>query len=90
MSQFKRFNASESSNYNSSNANPEGTLTWDPSNALRIHDGNTSGGNAVSASTGYTRFLGTGIGSYDTNNNTSYNHKCSTEYHHFPFSKIIN
>ncbi len=73
MSQFKRFNASESGNYNSSNAYPEGTLTWDPSNGLRIHDGSTSGGNAVSASTGYTRFLGSGIGSYDTNNSTSYN-----------------
>lgn len=73
MSQFKRFNASENDNYNSSDAYPEGTLTWDPSNGLRIHDGNTSGGNAVSASTGYTRFLGTGIGSYDTNNSTSYN-----------------
>jgi hypothetical protein len=49
MSQFKRFNASENDNYNSSDAYPEGTLTWDPSNGLRIHDGNTSGGNTIGA-----------------------------------------
>ena len=53
MSQFKRFNTSENDNYNSSNAYPEGTLTWDPSNGLRLHDGNTSGGNAVGSSNFY-------------------------------------
>jgi len=47
MAQFKRFNASENDNYNSSDAYPEGTLTWDPDNGLRIHDGNTSGGEQV-------------------------------------------
>lgn len=44
MSQFKRFNSSENQNYNNSSAYPEGTLTWDPNNGLRIHDGSTSGG----------------------------------------------
>lgn len=70
MAQFKRFNTSENDNYNSSDAYPEGTLTWDPSNGLRIHDGNTGGGNAVGGNTGYTRFLNRGIGSYD--NGSSY------------------
>lgn len=50
MSQFKRFNASENRNWNSSDALEQGTLTWDPDNGLRIHDGNTSGGNAVGGS----------------------------------------
>lgn len=70
MSQFKRFNASENGSYNSSDAYPEGTLTWDPSNGLRIHDGSTSGGTVVGGNTGYTRFLNRGIGSYD--NGSSY------------------
>lgn len=47
MAQFKRFNTSENDNYNSSDAFPEGTLTWDPSNGLRLHDGSTGGGNTV-------------------------------------------
>lgn len=47
MAQFKRFNTSENDNYNSSEAYPEGTLTWDPSNGLRIHDGSTGGGNSI-------------------------------------------
>jgi hypothetical protein len=72
---FKRFNASEAQNYDQTALEP-GTLTWDSDNGLRIHDGSTSGGNTVggggSADTGYTRFIGTGIGSYDTNENTSY------------------
>ncbi len=53
MAQFKRFNASENQSYNSDSAYPEGTLTWDPSNGLRIHDGNTSGGNAVGGSSNW-------------------------------------
>ncbi len=47
MSQFKRFNASENDNYNTSAVYPSGTLTWDPDNGLRLHDGSTSGGLAV-------------------------------------------
>lgn len=47
MSQFKRFNASENDNWNTNDAYPQGTLTWDPDNGLRIHDGSTSGGNAI-------------------------------------------
>ena len=47
MSQFKRFNSSDNGNWNSGQTLPEGTLTWDPNNGLRIHDGNTSGGNQV-------------------------------------------
>lgn len=50
MSQFKRFNASENQNYNSWAAYPQGTLTWDPDNGLRIHDGNTNGGNQIGGS----------------------------------------
>ena len=53
MSQFKRFNASENTNWDSGFAHPEGTLTWDPSNGLRLHDGYTSGGNAVGSSNFY-------------------------------------
>jgi len=71
---FKRFNASEARYYDQTPLEP-GTLTWDSDNGLRIHDGSTNGGNAVGggADTGYTRFLGTGIGSYDTNSESSYN-----------------
>lgn len=47
MSQFKRFNSSENDNYDSYAAYPQGTLTWDQNNGLRLHDGNTGGGNAV-------------------------------------------
>ena len=47
MSQFKRFNTSDAGNWDTSAAYPEGTLTWDPNNGLRIHDGNTYGGNSV-------------------------------------------
>jgi len=48
MSQFKRFNASENSNsYDNTAIYPQGTLTWDPSNGLRLHDGSTNGGNSV-------------------------------------------
>ena len=47
MSQLKKFNVSESEQYNSSNAYEEGTLTWDTSNGLRIHDGYTNGGHQV-------------------------------------------
>ena len=47
MAQFKRFNASENDNYDTSAVYPSGTLTWDPDNGLRLHDGNTSGGLAV-------------------------------------------
>lgn len=44
---FKRFNTSGSNNYNSNYVGQNGELTWDDSNGLRLHDGNTSGGNAV-------------------------------------------
>ena len=47
MSQFKRFNASENNTFDSSAVYPEGTLTWDSDNGLRLHDNNTSGGNPV-------------------------------------------
>ena len=47
MSQFKRFNASENRNWNSSDALEEGTLTWDPDNGLRIHDGYQNGGRQI-------------------------------------------
>lgn len=53
MSQFKRFNASENTNWDTNFAHPEGTLTWDPSNGLRLHDGYTSGGYAVGSSNYY-------------------------------------
>ena len=53
MSQFKRFNTSENDNYNSGAAYPQGTLTWDPDNGLRIHDGSTSGGNNVGGSSNF-------------------------------------
>lgn len=53
MSQFKRFNTSENNSFNSSDAFPEGTLTWDSSNGLRLHDGNTGGGNAVGGSSNF-------------------------------------
>ena len=47
MSQFRRFNSSDNTNYDSSYVGKDGELTWDPSNGLRVHDGSTSGGNAV-------------------------------------------
>jgi hypothetical protein len=53
MSQLKKFNASENRNYNNSDAYEAGTLTWDPDNGLRIHDGNTGGGNQVGSSSVY-------------------------------------
>lgn len=55
MSQFKRFNASEHGQW-SGNTLPAGTLTWDPDNGLRLHDGNNS--NPVGGSSNY----------YDLNN----------------------
>ena len=42
MSQFKRFNSSDNANWNSGNTYPEGILTWDSNNGLRLHDGSTS------------------------------------------------
>ena len=71
---FKRFNTSEANNYDQTALEP-GTLTWDSDNGLRIHDGSTSGGNTVGggADTGFTRFIGSGIGSYDTDSGSSYN-----------------
>lgn len=53
MSQFKKFNASENNNWDSWRAYPAGTLTWDPDNGLRLHDGSTGGGNQVGSSTVY-------------------------------------
>jgi hypothetical protein len=50
MSQFKRFNSSDNTNWNTGDAYPAGTLTWDMDNGLRLHDGNTSGGNSVGGS----------------------------------------
>lgn len=50
MSQFKRFNASENTDYDSGAVYPEGTLTWDPNNGLRLHDGSNGGGNPVGGS----------------------------------------
>jgi len=46
MSQFKRFNSSDNTDYDSGSVYPEGTLTWDPNNGLRVHDGYTGGGNS--------------------------------------------
>lgn len=53
MSQFKRFNTSENTNWDTGFAHPEGTLTWDPDNGLRLHDGYTGGGNQVGGSIPY-------------------------------------
>ena len=51
MSGFKKFNSSDNiSNSDSSYRGREGELTWDPNNGLRIHDGNTNGGNPVGGS----------------------------------------
>ena len=47
MAQFKRFNASENDNYDTNAVYPAGTLTWDPDNGIRLHNGSTSGGVAV-------------------------------------------
>lgn len=47
MSQFKRFNASENRNYDNGQMLPAGTLTWDQSNGLRLHDGDTYGGHII-------------------------------------------
>lgn len=52
MAQFKRFNASENDNWDTGATYPEGTLTWDPDNGLRIHDGNTGGGNSIGGFSG--------------------------------------
>ena len=63
MSEFKRFTSSGSSSYDSGAAYQEGTLTWDPGNGLRLHDGSTSGGVAVMAQAGLAR--ASTINSYD-------------------------
>jgi hypothetical protein len=47
MSQFKRFNSSDSGSWDTGSYYPPGTLTWDPDNGLRLHDGNTNGGNQI-------------------------------------------
>jgi hypothetical protein len=59
MSNFKRFNASEHDNYYTNAVLPTGTLTWDDSTGLRLHDGTTEGGNTVGGgSTGLVTFDG--------------------------------
>jgi hypothetical protein len=47
MTQFKRFNASENDNWDTNATYPAGTLTWDPDNGLRIHDGSSGGGSQI-------------------------------------------
>lgn len=44
---FRRFNTSNSADYNSNATYEEGTLTWDNSNGLRVHDGETAGGDPL-------------------------------------------
>ncbi len=44
---FKRFNTSNSDNYNTSHVYEDGTLVWDDSNGLRLHDGTTPGGDPL-------------------------------------------
>ena len=46
MTDFKRFNTSNYSNGPlETNVLPNGTLTWNSDQGLRLHDGSTSGGN---------------------------------------------
>ena len=52
MSQFKRFNSSDNTNWDTYASYPPGTLTWDPDNGLRVHDGSTGGGNSVGGFSG--------------------------------------
>ena len=47
MAQFKKFSASESQNYDSGYVGTEGELTWDPTNGLRLHDGDQNGGRQI-------------------------------------------
>jgi len=41
---YKRFNASENDDYNTNDVLPEGTLIWNSSSGLIVHDGSTTGG----------------------------------------------
>jgi hypothetical protein len=53
MAQFKRFNSSENpTRSDTTAAYPNGTLTWDDTNGLRLHDGSTLGGNAIGSGGG--------------------------------------
>ena len=47
MSTLKRFNTSNSRDYNNDQAHVEGTLTWDTDSGLCLHDGETPGGDPI-------------------------------------------
>ena len=75
MAQFKRFNSSDNpTRSDTTAAYPTGTLTWDDVNGLRLHDGETLGGNAIGSGGGGGGSIGSfgtdlGIGSgYAANN----------------------
>jgi hypothetical protein len=53
MSQFKRFNSSDNTNWDTYASYPPGTLTWNPDNGLRLHDGSTGGGSPVGGSSNF-------------------------------------
>jgi hypothetical protein len=53
MSQFKRFNSSDNTNWDTYASYPAGTLTWDPNNGLRLHDGSSGGGSPVGGSSNF-------------------------------------
>ena len=44
---FKRFSSGNTDYYRSNYIGPNGELTWDSDNGLRLHNGSTSGGNPV-------------------------------------------
>jgi hypothetical protein len=53
MAQFKRFNTSDNpTRSDTTAAYPNGVLTWDDVNGLRLHDGETAGGNAIGGGAG--------------------------------------
>ena len=49
---FKRFSSGNTDYFNGSYVGENGELTWDSTNGLRLHDGNTEGGNTVGGTAG--------------------------------------
>lgn len=47
---FKRFSSGNTDYYRNDYVGQQGELTWDDYNGLRLHDGSTSGGNAIGGS----------------------------------------
>ena len=59
---LKRFNTSNSRDYDYDNAHPDGTLIWNSEQGLRLHDGETPGGDPIIGIHNWTDYIATAVG----------------------------